>query len=83
MVVDKFSKYAHLIPLVHPFTALQVTNIYMNNVFKLHALPTALVLDRDKTFTSAIWQELFKLVGNELRMSTSYHPQTVVGRLRG
>ena len=30
----------------------------------------------DKIFTSAVWQELFKLTGTALRMSTSYHPQT-------
>lgn len=76
VVVDKFSKYAHFLPLTHPFTALQVATLYMNQVFKLHGLPTVLVSNRDRIFTSTVWQELFKLVGTELRMSTSYHPQT-------
>lgn len=48
----------------------------MNNVFKLHGLPVALISDRDRIFTSTVWQELFKLIGTELRMSTAYHPQT-------
>lgn len=76
VVVDKFSKYAHFLPLSHPFTALQIATIYMNNVFKLHGLPTTLVSDRDKIFTSNLWQELFKLLGTDLRMSSAYHPQT-------
>jgi hypothetical protein len=76
VVVDKFSKYAHFLPLSHPFTALQVAVIFLNNVFKLHGLPTAMVSDRDKVFTSNIWQELFKLLGIDLRMSSAYHPQT-------
>jgi hypothetical protein len=28
VVVDKFSKYAHFLPLSHPFTALTVAKMY-------------------------------------------------------
>lgn len=76
VVVDKFSKYAHFLPLSHPYTAFQVAILYMNNVFKLHGLPTAIVSDHDKIFTSHIWQELFKLLNTDLRISSAYHPQT-------
>lgn len=76
VVVDKFSKYAHFVPLSHPFTALQVAIAYLNNIFKLHGLPTVMISDRDKIFTSNIWQGLFKLLGTDLRMSSAYHPQT-------
>lgn len=48
----------------------------MNNVFKLHGLPAAMISDCDRIFTSNIWQTLFKLVGTDLLMSTAYHPQT-------
>jgi hypothetical protein len=44
-------------------------------IFKLHGLPEAIISDRDRIFTSSLWQELFKLTHTELRMSTSYHPQ--------
>jgi hypothetical protein len=54
--VDKFSKYAHFLPLSHPFTALQVAITFLDNVFKLHGLPLAMVSNRDKVFTSNIWQ---------------------------
>lgn len=76
VVVDKFSKYAHFLPLAHPFTALQVAKLFMDNIFKLHGMPLALISDRDKIFTSQLWQELFRLSDTELQMSTSYHPQT-------
>ena len=76
VVVDKFTKYAHFIPLSHPYTALQVVIVFMNNVFKLHGLPKAIVSDRDKIFTSKLWRELFKLQGTQLLMSSAYHPQT-------
>ena len=76
VVVDKFSKYAHFIPLTHPFTALQIDKQFMNNIFKLHGMPSTLISDRDKIFTSNLWQELFRLSNTELQMSTAYHPQT-------
>jgi len=76
VVVDKFTKYGHFIALSHPFTALQVAQAYMNNVYKLHGLPQSIISDRDRIFTSKVWQELFKLSDTQLLMSSSYHPQT-------
>lgn len=76
VVIDKFTKYSHFLPLAHPFTALQVAQLYLANVYKLHGLPTTIISDRDRIFTSTVWQELFKLIDTQLAMSSSYHPQT-------
>jgi hypothetical protein len=54
VVVDKFSKYAHFIPLKHPFTTFQVALTFMDNVFKLHGLPEAIISDGDRIFTSSV-----------------------------
>lgn len=76
VVVDKYSKYAHFIPLRHPFTALSVAKAYMAQVYKLHGMPSSLISDRDRVFTSNFWKELFGLAGVQLCMSSAYHPQT-------
>ncbi|XBI43525.1 hypothetical protein VPH35_108289 [Triticum aestivum] len=76
VVVDKLTRYAHFIPLAHPFSALQVATTFMTHVYKLHGLPHAMVSDRDRVFTSRLWKELFCQAGTELRMSSAYHPQT-------
>jgi len=76
VVIDKFTKYGHFIPIKHPFTALQIAQVFMNHVYKLHGLPKIIISDRDRVFTSAIWQQLFKLTDTKLMMSSSYHPQT-------
>jgi len=76
VVIDKFTKYAHFVPLSHPFTAMTVAQAYMHNIYKLHGLPQAIISDRDCIFTGRVWQELFKLSDTQLLMSSSYHPQT-------
>ncbi|KAJ4801231.1 polyprotein [Rhynchospora pubera] len=76
VVVDRLTKYAHFTALSHPYNAQTVARVFMENVFKLHGLPTSIVSDRDKVFTSLFWRELFKHVGTTLSYSTAYHPQT-------
>lgn len=74
VVIDKFTKYGHFIPLSHPFIAMQVAQAYMDNVYKLHGLPESIIFDKDKIFTSAVWRDLFKIT--DIQLSSSYHPQT-------
>lgn len=76
VVVDRLSKYSHFAPLKADFTSLKVAESFLHNVVKLHVFPRSLVSDRDKVFTSAFWQQLFKLSGTTLAMSTAYHPQS-------
>ena len=76
VVVDRFTKYAHFLPLKHPYTAISVARLLFDTVVKLHGLPRSMVSDRDKVFTSHVWKELFKLLGVNLNLSTAYHPQT-------
>ena len=61
--------------LTHPFTARQVAQLFLDNIYKIHRLPEAIIIDRDKVFTSHFWKELFKLVGTEFNYSSSYHSQ--------
>jgi transposase InsO family protein len=48
----------------------------MDDVYKLHGLPQAIVSDRDHIFTSQWRKELFRLADVSLRMNSSYHPQS-------
>lgn len=76
VIVDKFSKYGHFIPLHDPYTAIQIAKLFLDHIYKLHGLPKAIVSDRDPVFTSNLWQELFRLTNTKLLMSSAYHPQT-------
>ncbi|KAL9422110.1 hypothetical protein AB3S75_034387 [Citrus x aurantiifolia] len=76
VVVDRLSKYAHFLALAHPYTAKDVAQVFLDNIYKLHGLPKTIISDRDRIFTSHFWRHLFTLQGTQLLMSTSYHPQT-------
>jgi hypothetical protein len=76
VVVDRFSKGIHLGMLQPHYTAYKVALLFMDIVGKIHGMPRSLVSDRDPLFVSKFWQELFKLSGTKLRMSSAYHPQT-------
>jgi hypothetical protein len=44
VVVDRLTKYSHFVPLSHPFTIQVVAQMFIDNIFKLHGPPVAIVI---------------------------------------
>lgn len=76
VVVDKLTKYAHFVPVKHPYTASKIAEVFIDNIFKHHSMPLTLISDRDPVFTSQFWQSIFRATSTQLKMSTSHHPET-------
>jgi len=52
VIVDCLTKFAHFLPLKHPYTAEKLAQLFISQLFKIHGMPTSIISDRDPTFTS-------------------------------
>lgn len=43
VIVDKLSKYAHFLPLTHPYTTSKVADLFVDTIYRLHGMPQSLV----------------------------------------
>jgi transposase InsO family protein len=76
VIVDRLTKYACMIPTSETIEASQMASLIIQHVFSNHGTPSKITSDRDKLFTSNMWQSFADQMGIELRLSTAYHPQT-------
>ena len=76
VLVVRLTKYAHFLPLAHPYTTQQVAKLILDNIVKLHGPPQSIVSDRDRVFTSKLWHEIFPALNTKLHFSSAYHPES-------
>ncbi|PHJ26048.1 retrotransposon ty3-gypsy subclass [Cystoisospora suis] len=76
VVVDRFSKMAHFVPVHSTITAEQFAKLFLERVWCLHGFPTSVVSDRDPKFVSAFWRSFCEQLGIRRLLSTAAHPQT-------
>ena len=57
-------------------TAEGCANLILENIWKLHGLPSSIFSDRDPVFTRIFLAELLGRLDVRLRKSTAFHPQT-------
>ena len=58
VVVDKLSKPAHFIPVNSTFKSINIANIFMKEIFRLHGIPKVVISDRDVKFTGNLLEIL-------------------------
>jgi hypothetical protein len=51
VVVDRFTKYAEMIPFRHSYTAEQLAHVFKDRIIRYHSIPELIISDRDKLFT--------------------------------
>lgn len=76
VVVDRFTKMAHFIPLPTKVSADDLSKVFLRDIWRQHGLPSSIVSDRDSRFTSRFWKALMALLEIKTKMSTAFHPQT-------
>ena len=74
VIVDRFKKLAHLLPIQTIFTLDKLASLYVKEIVKLHGVPVSIVSDRDTRFTSKFSKSLQNSLGTQLNFSTAFHP---------
>jgi len=76
VVVDRLTKSAHFLAMKATFNLEQLANLYIEEIVRLCGIPLSIVYDRDTKFTTKFWRGFQSAMGTELRLSTTFHPQT-------
>ena len=76
VVVDRLTKLAHFLAIRATLTLDKLSQLYIDEIVRLHRNPMSIVSDRDLRFTSRFWTTLQKAFESRISLSTAYHPQT-------
>ena len=76
VVTDQFIKVQHYILAKTMWTAKDVANSYINNIWKLYGLLIYITLNHGLQFASNFLTELNWNLNINLHPSTAHHPQT-------
>ena len=76
VIVDRLTKSAHFLEVKTTFSAAQYAQLYVDQIVRLHGVPSVIISDRGAQFTSRFWQKFQEALGTSLHFSTAFHPQT-------
>lgn len=76
VVIDRFTKSTHFIPIREDLSADKLAKIYVDEIVSQHGVPLNIISDCDARFSSHFWKTMQSAMGTQLNLSTAYHPQT-------
>jgi len=79
---DRLTKRAWIEPCNDSVSARDVALLFFRSVFRSQGMPRVLLSDNGPQFASTFWQEFFGLLKTDIRLTSSYHPQSNGGSER-
>jgi hypothetical protein len=76
VIVDRFTKVAHFIPVKTTYSGAKPAELYMSRIVCLHGVLKKIMSDRGSQFTSKFWEKLHESMDTKLNFSLAYLPQT-------
>ena len=76
VVCDKLFKMTHFVATIEGTLVEGLVRLFRDNMQKLHRLPKSVVSDRELQFVTELTKELNKMLGIEIKLLTSFYPQT-------
>ena len=75
-LVDRFTGMLSLEACKTTITGSGAGKLLLKQTLGMGRIPTSIVSDRDVRFTGAAWGQMWAGLNTELKMSTTFHPQT-------
>jgi hypothetical protein len=66
----------HVVLTGPKYSATILADIFLQDVFRLHGMPSFFISERDSKFNSSFRKNFFQACNTKNNVSTSYHPQT-------
>ncbi|GAU48626.1 hypothetical protein TSUD_405850 [Trifolium subterraneum] len=73
VVVDRLTKYAHFLPVNHPYNAKDIATLFIKEIVRLHGFPSSIVSDQDKSDSQT--EVVNRCVETYLRCLTGRQPK--------
>jgi hypothetical protein len=76
VIVDRLTKTAHFLPVHTTHRTEKYTEIYIDQIVRLHGITRTIVSYRGTPFVAHFWEQLQISLGTTVIRSSAYHPQT-------
>jgi hypothetical protein len=76
VIVDRFTKFAHFIPVHTFYRAEKYTELDISRILCLHGVLKTIISNRGPQFIARFWEQLHASLGTHLIHSSAYHSQT-------
>ena len=76
VLVDKFSKYVCLEPCAKEIDAVQTAQIFLRRIVGDFGVPQVVISDRGPQFAAEVWQRILALIGSQVALASTHHPQS-------
>ena len=73
VIVDRFTKWAHIIPFKKSFNTKQLAHLYLDRVVRYYNYPKSIINNRDKLFRNIYQKTLQMKLGIKIKLLTVYH----------
>ena len=76
VILDRYTKMVKYIPVQKTINAVELAELFMEQIVTQFGLPDGIVSDRGSVFTSEFWSSVCYHLSVRRRLSTAFHPQT-------
>jgi len=74
VVCNRLSKMTHFVAMTEGISAEGLVRLFRDNVWKSHGLQESVISDWGPQFAVELTKELNRMLGIEMRLSTTFHP---------